>query len=59
MRRNLRAGWPRLQTHDVESLFYARWRLSLGWDPKVAKLLPLFHDRLANQMVKAVIEEMT
>lgn len=59
MRRKLRTGWPSLQTNEVESLFYARWRCSLGWDPKTSKLLPLFHDRLAKQMVKAVIEEIT
>lgn len=59
LRLRLREGWPRLQTHEVEQLFYARWRQSLGWEPDGAKLLPLFHDRLANQMVKAVIEEMT
>lgn len=58
LRRHLKEGWPRLQTHAVEQLFYARWRLSLGWDPAGAKLLPLFHDRLANQMAKAIIEEL-
>lgn len=59
MRRKLRASWPSLQTHEVENLFYARWRLTLGWDSQAAGLLPLFHDKLANQMVTAVIKEMT
>ncbi|WP_164659956.1 hypothetical protein [Tropicibacter sp. Alg240-R139] len=59
MRHDLLVGWPGLQVHEVERLFYARWRLSLGWDPKGVSLLPLFHDRLANQMVQAILREVS
>ncbi|WP_420586677.1 hypothetical protein [Ruegeria sp.] len=54
LRARLVAGWERLKTHEVEQKFFERWRLDHGWYPKDNHLLPLFHDALASQMLKAV-----
>lgn len=48
-------GWPDHATREVENLVLDCWRAELGWDSGAA-LLPLFHDRVAAQVTKALVE---
>jgi len=43
-----RLGW------ELDHVFFARWRMQLGWDSE-KPLLPLFNDRLATAMRRAVV----
>jgi hypothetical protein len=47
--------WPEDATAIVNDHMQKRWRAELGWDSGAA-LLPLFHDRLAAQVTKALVE---
>ena len=47
--------WPDDATGIVNGHVQDRWRAELGWDNGAA-LLPLFHDRVAAQVTKALVE---
>lgn len=47
--------WPDDATGIVNTHVQSRWRPTLGWNSDAA-LLPLFHDRLAAKITKALVE---
>ncbi len=47
-------SWRRKAEWDLDHSFFARWRMQTGWDND-EKLLPLFHDPVAQAMRRAVL----
>ncbi|MEF3124479.1 hypothetical protein [Rhizobium leguminosarum] len=54
-----RASVEHSRSDALDWLFYRRWRLSEGWlsDEETRRALEIFHDRLAQNMRRAVISE--
>lgn len=56
----IRDGLLRTRGHRLDWIFFRRWRLGDGWldDDEARRALEIFHDRLAIQMRRAVMEQL-